>query len=481
MTNETIQPIKMAFIQPRTLFKPASWVTKIDFINHLLLFNNVFLTVLSEKEGGKSTFKTLLQENLESPIKSVAMMATVTSDRESIISDMISHLQLNFTDDTDLKSLVAQVNESKEHLLILIDDAQYLPEYWIKEALEAIKSQGNFGFFHLCLFSDYSIVATLNHLASDQFKNLIHTFDLGLLNEKETRTYILERAIANRLISQPLSDEQQKQFYQLTQGNLAKINNNLESYILKQNIQKKGDNKLKLKRVGMALGASIAAGVFAMYFGIFSNVIDKPTSTVSAQITRPPEQLVSQIASWQDSSSHQLVQQSPVKVQILSDSSDAQSNDVALLDKEIVAPKIRENKQVMIRTKSNAATKSILSVKEQLNKQIKNKQIKNAALKKVTATGVTAKAVQKPVAGLYTIQLFAAHQKKDIEKFKQTNKLLVKAKMMHVTNVKGSWYLLTLGEYNSKIQAQQQAKKLPTMLAKLKPWIRSTSGLTNIG
>ena len=36
----------------RSLFKPSSWLSEIDFINHLVLFNNVLVTVLSEKSGG---------------------------------------------------------------------------------------------------------------------------------------------------------------------------------------------------------------------------------------------------------------------------------------------------------------------------------------------------------------------------------------------------------------------------------------------
>lgn len=61
--------------------------------------------------------------------------------------------------------------------------------------------------------------------------SFIHTIELGALNESEARTYVLQRAMASHLISKPLSDAQITQFYQLTKGNLAKINNDLEAFV----------------------------------------------------------------------------------------------------------------------------------------------------------------------------------------------------------------------------------------------------------
>ena len=86
----------------------------------------------------------------------------------------------------------------------------------------ATHNQKDFGFFHLCMVSDYSVVATLNNLAADEFNNLVHTIELGSLSESEARTYVLQRAMTARLINKPLADAEFKQFYQLTKGNIGK-------------------------------------------------------------------------------------------------------------------------------------------------------------------------------------------------------------------------------------------------------------------
>jgi hypothetical protein len=84
MKEGVAQSDGVAVIQPRVLLKPGSWLEKVDLINHLILFSNVLITVLSEKEGGKSSFGTLLQANLDPQIKSVSV--AVKPDCNSISS-----------------------------------------------------------------------------------------------------------------------------------------------------------------------------------------------------------------------------------------------------------------------------------------------------------------------------------------------------------------------------------------------------------
>ncbi|HGF0880173.1 TPA: ATP-binding protein, partial [Legionella pneumophila] len=143
--------------QPRTLFKPGAWLAKVDFINHLILFNNVLITILSEKEGGKTCFNSLLKSHLNQQIKSVSFKAKPPFDSQDIINEFARQLHLN-NKDNNIGSLAAQINERKTHVLLIIDDAHHLPESFIKEVMIIIKNQEDFGFFHLCLISDYSIV-----------------------------------------------------------------------------------------------------------------------------------------------------------------------------------------------------------------------------------------------------------------------------------------------------------------------------------
>lgn len=457
--------------QPRTLFKPGSWLAKIDFINHLILFNNVLITVLSEKEGGKTCFSALLENNLDQQIKSVSIKAKPPIDSQNIIDELARQLHLHNSKETNISSLAAQINERKAHVLLVIDDAQHLPENFIKEVMHIIKNQGNFGFFHLCLISDYSIVAALNNLVVDQFNNLIHTIELGTLNESETRTYVLQRAMISRLITRPLTDAQFKQFYQLTKGNLAKINANLESFIVKCLNERRSNKSTILKRTSLAVSVAIVAGFSYFYFDTLHKVPKLPDLTA---ITTPPpikelikENNASYIASWEDSSTRQLVHYGLPKKQILDDFMDEEENidTVAVLDKVVVIPKVKSKNfgEQVLQTQVNES--KLPSIPHSVHEKL-----------------VTEKpASKKTNVKIFTIQLVASHRIEDINNFKKKNKLLTKAKVRHFTNAKGVWYILTFGEYDNRSQAQLNIKKLPSELAKLNPWIRSVEGLSNIG
>lgn len=504
--------------QPRMLFKPGSWLAKIDFINHLVLFNNVLITLLSEKEGGKTSFSTLLQNNLDQQIKSIFMTAEPPCDEKKVITDIAAQLHLNVSSETNLLSLATQINERKAHVLIIIDNAQHLPESFIKEAMIAIKNQNDFGFFHLCLVSDYSVVATLNKLAIDQYNNLIHTIELGSLNESETRTYVLQRAMVSGLIHRPLTEVQFKQFYQLTKGNLAKINNNLESFIQKCPTQEGSNKKLTLKRTTMAISAAVAVGVSYLYF---SGIYDAYRYPEITKLTTLPaienivgdiksiQPLVSYIASWEDSSTRQFVHYALPKKQNLDDLEDLDNeeehfNTVAIVDKVIVIPTVKARKELVefqlpvtqiaaiqqskavnigkITPNQVASKSDLVATQSPVTQTAAIQQSNVVKIGKITPKKVASKpGAKKSASGQYTIQLVASHRASDIHRFRTSNKLFANTKVRHFTNETGSWYILTLGEFDSRSVAQLKSNKLPPELAKLKPWIRSVSGLSNIG
>lgn len=473
-----IQSEAKAETEPRVLFKPGSWLAKIDFINHLILFNNVLVTVLSEKEGGKTSFGTLLQNNLDQQIKSASIVIKPPYHKENLIKDIATQLQLNPDENTDIISIVRQINEQKSHVLLLIDDAQYLPDDLIEEILFAIKSQENYSFFHLCFLSDYSIVASLNHLRASLSDSFIHTIELGTLNESEARTYVLQRAMASHLISKPLSDAQFQQFYQLTKGNLAKINNDLEAFVNQCTPPKKKDVFKRVKTAGIAAGTIVVAGFLGFYLSQAFHFLPSQDSiatppahseeiqTIVMKLPELPEKLESYIASWQDSSTRQLVYSSLPKKEAFEDPDDEMLSDTkAIVDKVVVIPKLPANN--LLAEKHQMPAKHVGEAKRK--KVSSKKQIK-------LAKSPAKKTTPKLATNLYTIQLTASHDKKHIEYFRKTNKLLAQnAKLRRVTNSQGVWYVLTLGEYQNKVQAQHRVSKLPTSLAKLHPWVRPVS------
>lgn len=462
---------------PRVLFKPGTWLSKIDFINHLVLFNNVLITVLSEKEGGKTSFSSLLLDNLDQQIKPVFMTAIPPCDREQMINTIAAQFHLNIGFGADVTTIVSQINERKAHVLLVIDDAQHVPESLIKEFMMAIKNQDNFGFFHLCLVSDYSVVASLNNLVADQFANLVHTLELGSLNESETRTYALQRAMAARLINKPLTDAQLKKFYQMTKGNVAKINSSLESFVLKCSVPEKSNKLFLVKRVGMAFGALCISGLTYLYLNnhqvaptqeVLTSALSPAVPKKIEPVILPAQQLISYIPSLHDSSTLQLVHDALPRRQNLDELANEESsvNTVALVDKVIVIPTIKNTSPTTVPKPAVVATQEskIIPIAQTEQQAVAKKAISSSS----KASG-------------YTIQLVASHKIDDINRFKQSNSQFSATHVRHFTNAKGTWYILTIGEYKTREQAQIKAKQLPSGFAKLKPWIRPISGLTKMG
>lgn len=453
----------------QAMFKPRSWLLKIDFINHLVLFNNLLITVLAEKDGGKTSFGKLLQSNLDKNIKSVAMTAKAPCDRQEMMQQVVSKLHLNNEMNINFSSIVAQVNERKAHVLMIIDDAHYLPEDLLQELLFAIKEQGDFGFFHICLISDYSVVATLNQLVIEPLKQLVHTVELGSLSESETRTYVLQRALLANLIDKPLTEQQFKRLYQLTKGNLAIINSQLKSFIL-GDTTKKNKYTAVLKQAATPLAAAcLIAGLYtagAGYLNFGKVTTGKSVSPLLEELAQEKSaQPISYVASWQDASKHELVYSALAKNQNLDRVVDeARVNLLTTEDKIVEIPAIYAKKP---------------------NQEIaKNKTTLESQLVKID--GFTINKLPKSSLGnqdakRYTIQLVASHQQVDIKKFRQNNELLTQTKVMHYSNAHGSWYILTLGDFASRNQAQEKASHLPAGLARFNPWVRPVSGLEQIG
>lgn len=479
--------------QPRILFKPGSWLSKIDFINHLVLFNNVLIAVLSEKEGGKTSFVALLQTHLDQQIKALSMVANPPCDREQIIRDICSQLHLHHDSLTDFEWIAKQINERKAHVLLIVDDAHHLPESMIKELLSVIKGQDDLSYFHLCIVSDYSVIATLNDLALDQFNHLIHTIEIGPLNESETRTYVLQRAMTCRLINKPLTDGQFKKFYQLSKGNLAKINHTLEPYIAQISAQQSTRRKMVFKRVSVAASVAMIAGLSYFYMNSVPFVPSDATNELLSSLPTPPrmtlyetarsdnaQQLVSQIPSWQDASFRQLVYKPLPEQQRLSDVSEkeAEISPIALVDKVLSLPQLPiENRS----THNTADRESGSDTREAQFKPEVIKPMKKAKIERAEEKKKFVKQVAVQASGKYTIQLVASHKKSDIDRFRQNKKLLTTTSVRQFRNQQGTWYILTYGEFANRNQAKREISQLPVEIAQLKPWIRSVFGLERVG
>ncbi|KTD23718.1 AAA family ATPase [Legionella israelensis] len=465
------------------LFKPVSWLSKIDFIHHLTLFNNVLMVVLGEKEAGKSSFLSLLQLSFDHNFHVMMIKATVSMDMEDLKQEMIREFNLK---QGDISSIVVQINAQKAHVVLMIDNAHYLPESWMAEVLAAIRDQGNHGYFHLCLAADYSIVSSLNHLVNKEFNNLVHTIELGGLNENETKTYVLHRAQREGFDESLFSEEVFQKIYKSSAGDFAKINGHLNQYM--NGIQKNSLNKTILARTSLAvcLALAILGITYTLTNGsylseTFRNIFSKPISgelvvenESSMKLQNLQKPLKSAMPYWKDFASFQpLTPAPPLQSSISSIEENEFVPKSALVDKVIYIPKINIAKKPSQEKSS--------SNKIQLSSLTKTPLFHGS---KGAATSFPSKNTKKIKARQnkrYTIQLVAAIRRSTIKNFVEKYHLSKKTKIYQRTDKNGHWYILTLGEYENLNQAKNDIHHLPYALVKFHPWVRPLSELKRLG
>ena len=103
----------------KSLITPASWSTDVGFINHLILFNNIYVGVLAEKSGGKSAFCSILKKNVADAIDTIEYVAQPGQDNlQGILAAIAKYLNKPLEQDDSIASLLVQINEKQRHLLL---------------------------------------------------------------------------------------------------------------------------------------------------------------------------------------------------------------------------------------------------------------------------------------------------------------------------------------------------------------------------
>ena len=334
-------------------FKPNSWLAKINFINHLVLFNNVLMVVVAEKGAGKTTFMKLLRSSLDADIQSIAMAATPAFSGNDFIRQVIdtTHLPKEADGPILLDTLIEKINERQSHVLVIIDDAQYLSLDFLKELLTNIKKREDQNYFHVCLLSDFSLISSLNQFHRTEFKDFIHTIEPGSLSEIETKTYILNR-LSCKHPEKTVTDERMDQFYHLTGGNIARINLHLTQFFLPVETNKHS----YVGRLSFAAVLLLAILINSTYWWYQDNKREK-SNVIAARaeilqnvelnsaadrssVFSIPHKRVSKILPYYVASVHLTVQPAPLK-KVLTDASEEESafqESLVVMDKVVVLP-----------------------------------------------------------------------------------------------------------------------------------------------
>ncbi|WP_028388668.1 AAA family ATPase [Legionella fairfieldensis] len=466
----------------KPIFKPDSWLTKIDYINHLVLFNNVLIAVLAEQGAGKTTFCHLLQANLDSQIKSHLMKATVPFSQADFLVQLDSAFHLRIDSKATLAHIVRQINERKSHVLMIIDDAQNLSDAFLQEALFELKHQGDHGYFHLCLISDFSLVASLNKLEA----NLIHTLEPGSLTESETKTYVLNSLPAPRRLDQTMTEKRLEQFYQLTGGNIARINNQMINYFCPEPLKSQPQHKSRVKNIGFVTGAAMTLIVSSYiwhhhFLPSSEKTTEQDLAPYIAEIRPPLPSILPVVPASGDEAAVLISQLPDIGYELAHRASHLPAWYVEAV-REPAQPSPRRATDIAL----DDGTDDLLVVRDRvvvIPKTLpahKPTSIKKVVLNKATSVK-TVKKVLPSGASRYTIQLLASPNREDVKRFFKRLSMKKGAKIRTTKRNGLNWYVLTLGDYDQYKQAQVAIKQLPPEFGRYNPWVRSLSQLKMIG
>lgn len=434
-----------------TLFKPIDWVAKITAIQHLSLMNHVVTAILAEHAGGKTSFVQLAKQTLDESMNVLCFQSKLSCKTEEVLGFLEAALSLGTTPEPKkLHDICNYCANRKQHCLFIIDDAQNLPQDFIEKLLQETTQQEASTFFHICLVADYTILPKLYALETQAFQDKIHTMALGGFTETETNTYVLNQLPASKQVS----NTQLAAFYQETRGNMTRMNNQMTAFwgrILPQKVR----SVSYLSTMGCFLLFSLGLYCFWLDLGRLPTGVLSETpytteihSTHDQKLPKLPATLISQIPKFTKSASHQYLQNMLQNNAIeFKDSNEIDLENLVVLDKVVVLPKDLAEKHTK---------------KKYVHVNVDLKKHKRIQTKKVMSVNQ------------YTIQLLAGRNMTVLKQLSKAYPLKKDLKISKI-NLNGStWYVLTLGKFANRYQAQAYMDKLPNQLLTLRPWIRST-------
>ncbi len=265
-----------------------------------------------------------------------------------------------------------------------------------------------------------------------------------------------------------ITDERVKQFYQLTEGHIEKINRQMVDFFSYKLTKPSRHTKLA-RHVGIAAGIFLAASGI-VYIGLSPDFQPAPAQLVGlkmqsiADVQIDPA-LSSGIPAYTVAAARQTLQATSLRrvgLAVKDEEDNTLDESLVVMDKVVVAPKILQHQA----NKHSAAIK---------------KTTQPAA--KTSPKRITKAVLIKPVIeqNRYTIQLLASHNVGQLKQFAQIHHFNGKTQVRRTLRQGTVWYVLTLGEYTQHQQAKQAANHLPKDVAQFNPWVRLIADLKATG
>jgi DamX protein len=210
------------------------WEHHLDLLQHLIRTENVLLAVFGQKGSGKTTLSRQLTAQIGDTMHVYCISAQVSINLTKMLEILQEGFNLPAFDNELLEErLDNQISDLQFHeqtCVLLIDDAEELPEETLQALLYLIKQQSKTQMrLHVVLFGDHELQAKLAKLARQELSgDLIHSIELEPLTLEETRLYLQHRLKGRQLFTSIMIED----IYQSSHGVPERINHFAEQLLL---------------------------------------------------------------------------------------------------------------------------------------------------------------------------------------------------------------------------------------------------------
>jgi DamX protein len=224
---------------PSSAYISPTWEEHLDLLQHWLNHQNKLIAFIAPKGIGKTTFSQVFL----SQVFETSYIYTLDGSSTLTLQKLMALLHEKFAIDEQpydsleetLDYIINQIQFKDKICLLLIDDAQELPDETIDALIYLIKQQSvNQMNFHPVVFGDVELQTKLAKVARDELnRDFLQTLELEPFSLEDTRRYILHRLVKAGLREpMPLSNEAIERIYEMTEGNPENINLNTPEFMV---------------------------------------------------------------------------------------------------------------------------------------------------------------------------------------------------------------------------------------------------------
>ena len=454
-------------------FFPIERQQRLDLILHLIPNARDIILLSGPERSGKSFFITQLENQLDSSWQFCVVPAEdlmQTSEPLKVFADVFDQSEGNS------KQILVRFeawSKAKKKVIVCIEDGH---------KLDAEKF--NFLFQLSDTYSCIHIIITSSESLGEGIESRCQLIDIEPFTQKQTAEYARKRVHKNSLNFVNLAGLDDVVLFIETGGLPGRINDALEQMV---DVKSHSGKQAVVRSVPLVrvVGAVLIV-MLALFFGLYSEEKTEPLAKKIEKDERLFDRSVSQLErpyTGADSVKKEAEKPMPITGKALEAKTPLVLTGITKVTPQeapnVSVPKIvKKAPVVVIEKKAESQEKKI--VKVELDKAIIMEPVANLKVDKTLPKPVRELTVieanhlwiNSRANNHFTLQLMSVPTKASASGYLSKNSGVNKLRYFQHKRNNGKWFSVIYGDFENKVMAIDAAKKLPSSLGDLKPWVR---------